>query len=87
MARSRVTSSAYSISDPTASPRAKRVTLIPAGFKTREIYIAVASPSAVALVAMMTSLTSLSIKRVINDFKLISSGPTPFIGEINPCKT
>ena len=72
------------MSEPTAKPRAKRVTLIPAGLRTREIYIDVASPSAVALVAMITSSTSLSIRRVIKLFKLISSGPTPFIGEISP---
>ena len=56
MALSKVTSSAYSMSEPTASPRARRVTLIPAGLRTREIYIEVASPSAVALVDDLVNL-------------------------------
>jgi len=43
------------MSEPTAKPRARRVTLIPAGFKTREIYMEVASPSAVALAAVVVA--------------------------------
>ena len=87
MARKSVTSSAYSISAPTASPRARRVTLIPAGLRRRERYIDVASPSAVALVATITSETSLSMRRVMRLLRLISSGLIPFIGEMRPCKT
>src|SRR5699024_11404046 len=51
MALNKVISSAYSISLPTDKPWARRVTLIPAGLIKRDKYIAVASPSAVALVA------------------------------------
>ena len=52
-----------------------------------ERYIDVASPSAVALVATITSETSLFMRRVMRLLRLISSGLMPFIGEMSPCKT
>ena len=55
MARKSVISSAYSRSAPTGTPYARRVTFTPRGPKSLERYIAVASPSTVGLVAMITS--------------------------------
>src|SRR5690625_6926901 len=51
----KVTSSAYSKSPPTGSPWAILVVRMPEGFTSREIYIAVASPSMFGFVARITS--------------------------------
>ena len=56
-ARARVTSSVYSISEPTGIPRDKRVTLIPSGLISLARYIAVASPETSGFVATITSPT------------------------------
>ncbi len=50
-----VASSAYSMSVPEGRPRARRVTLMPAGPMALWRYMAVASPSRLVLVATMTS--------------------------------
>lgn len=50
-----VTSSAYSRSPPTGRPCAIRVVVIPDGLTSLDIYIAVASPSIVGLVARINS--------------------------------
>lgn len=55
MALEMVTSSANSRSLPTGIPIAMRVTRTPSGFSSRARYTAVASPSTVGLVAMITS--------------------------------
>ena len=59
-ARAIVAWSAYSSSPPTGSPVAIRDTRTPSGLTTRATYIAVASPSTLGLVAMMTSDRSAS---------------------------
>src|SRR3989442_8021942 len=86
-ARARVTSSAYSRSPPTGSPRARRVTLRPSGRRSRVGYIAVASPSRLGLVARIISRTSSERRRFSRSAIFRSSGPIPSIGEIAPCST
>ena len=44
-------------------------------------------PSTLGFVARITSLTCPSIRRDNNSFIFISSGPIPFIGDIEPCNT
>ena len=56
-----VISSAYSKSAPIGKPNAILVTFIPIGFKSLAMYIAVASPSIVGLVAIIISLTSCAV--------------------------
>ena len=51
------------------------------------MYMAVASPSRVGLVAIINSLTSSWVNRLNNSFSLSWSGPTPFKGDITPCST
>ena len=59
----------------------------PSGFKRRERYIAVASPSTFGSVATMTSSTSPFPTRSNSSLIFSLSGVTPFIGEISPCRT
>ena len=59
---------------------------MPVGLISLLMYIAVVSPSSVEFVAMITSRTSPSSRR-ISSFKRMSSGPTPSIGEMAPCST
>ena len=47
----------------------------------------VASPSTLGFVARMISFTFPSISLASSSLILMSSGPTPFIGEIEPCRT
>src|SRR5699024_1201537 len=82
-----VTSSAYSKSPPTESPCANRVTVKPIGLTSLDIYIAVDSPSKLGFIAKISSFTSSFFKRLIKLGILISSGPMPSIGEIEPCNT
>lgn len=78
-----VASSANSRFEPTGMPYARRVTLTSKGFKRREIYMAVASPSVSGLVAMIISFISLSsaATRRISSLMRISSGQTWLMGE------
>ena len=57
------------------------------GFKSRERYMAVASPSVSGLVAIMTSDTPPAATRSTRDLMCRSSGPTWFMGEITPWST
>ena len=82
-----VTSSVYSKSPPTGIPCAILVTFTPKGFNNFDIYIDVASPSTLGLVAIITSFIFPSDILFNNYFIFISSGPIPFIGEIVPCNT
>jgi Na+/proline symporter len=50
-------------------------------------YIAVASPSTLGFVAKITSFTFPPTNLAKSSFIFISSGPIPFIGEIEPCNT
>src|SRR5216683_8233761 len=61
-----VTSSAYSKSAPTGIPTPMRDTRTPSGFSSFDRYIAVASPSAVGLVATMISSTDPPFNRSIS---------------------
>ena len=59
-----------------------------AGLIRRDRYMAVASPSGVALVAMITSLIDgFCCNRLMRLVMFRSSGPLPSIGDITPCKT
>lgn len=82
-----VTSSVYSRSPPTGIPWAILVTFIPIGFTSFEMYIAVASPSTLGFVARINSFTVLSPSLDSSSFSFMSSGPIPFIGDIEPCST
>src|SRR3954469_4073168 len=86
-ARPRVTSSAYSRSPPTGSPLASRDTVRPSGPTSRARYAAVASPSRLGSVAMISSVTEPSISRVMSSLTRRSSGPTPSMGLIAPPST
>ena len=50
-------------------------------------YAAVASPSMLGSVAMMTSATAPSLSREMSSRMRRSSGPTPWIGLIDPPST
>ena len=63
------------------------MTFTPKGFKSRERYMAVASPSVSGLVAMMTSSTSPWATRSSRGLIERSSGPTWFMGERTPWRT
>src|SRR5581483_11254055 len=82
-----VTSSAYSRSPPTGRPLASLVTLTPTGLRSAATYIAVAFPSRLGLVAMMTSLTPSRSTRSSSSCTRRSSGPIPSSGEIAPPST
>src|SRR5262245_29179723 len=91
-ARMSVTSSAYSRSPPTGSPRAIRLTTPTTGSSRSARYIAVASPSSVGLVAMITSTRGLPSRAAESARSSSSrirrrSGPMPSIGEMAPCST
>src|SRR5260370_4464083 len=87
MALSIVISSAYSRSEPTGMPTPIRVTRTPRGLISFETYTAVASPSAVGLVAIMTSETVPLLSRSISPFSFNCSGPTPSKVERAPPRT
>ena len=73
--------------DPAAN-EAMRVTLIPSGCRSLEMYSAVASPSTLGLVATMTSMTSLPRSRRASSSATLSSlGPIPPSGSSTPCRT
>ena len=59
------------------------LTLIPVGFTSLLIYMAVVSPSRLEFVAIITSSTSFS-SLCISSFSRISDGPIPSMGEIAP---
>ena len=82
----------YSSSLPTGTPRARRVTLTPRVFSPCAMTWAVVSPSAVKLVARITSRTTRSPCSVAsmrsNSFcRPISRGPTPSSGLSLPIST
>ena len=56
---------------------------IPAGFTILEMYMAVASPSTLEFVAMISSSQS-SCNRSISSFSRISCGPIPAAGLMTP---
>ena len=87
IARARVTSSAYSKSAPTGSPKAIREIFIPKGLINFVKYKLVASPSTEGERAKITSWTSSFVSLCNNSLILISSAPIPSIGEIRPCNT
>src|SRR5579864_7709724 len=87
MAFSIVISSAYSKSAPTGMPTPIRVTRTPRGLSSFDKYTAVASPSAVGLVAIMISSTPPTLSRSINDLMCSWSGPRPESGESDPPST
>ena len=68
-------------------PRAMRVTFRPRSFSSSAIMCAVTSPSAVKLVAMITSSTPWSWTRTKSLSRLMSRGPTLSSGEMRPIST
>ena len=75
------------MSEPLGSPRASRVMDIPEGPINFCIYIAVASPSRLGLVAMMISSTFPFCNLEISSRNFKSFGPMPLTGEIIQCST
>ena len=59
---------------------------MPSGLMSLAKYMAVASPSTVGLVAIMTSWT-VSFRRASSSLMHSCSAPTPSMGEIRPCST
>mmetsp|Transcript_103430 Transcript_103430/g.288120 ORF Transcript_103430/g.288120 Transcript_103430/m.288120 type:complete len:280 (-) Transcript_103430:8-847(-) len=79
--------STYSSSLPTGTPRASRVDLMPRARNASASTWAVASPSAVKLVARMTSSTPASLARTSSSAAPIWRVPTPSSGLSRPSST
>ena len=79
--------STYSSSLPIGTPRASRVTRTPRERRASARTCAVASPSAVKLVAMITSSTRPSLARSSSCWAPISVGPMPSSGLSRPIST
>jgi len=79
--------STYSSSLPIGTPRARRVTCTPRRLRASPSTWAVASPSAVKLVAKMTSSTTPSSARSSKAFRPSSRGPSPSSGLSAPIST
>ena len=82
-----VPKSTYSSSLPTGTPRARRVTCMPRRLSASAMAWAVASPSAVKLVARITSCTTPSPARSSSFCTPMSRGPTPSSGDSRPMST
>ena len=60
---------------------------MPMGLMSLARYMAVASPSTVGFMAMMTSFTVPSPRRASSSLTLSCSTPMPSIGLMRPCRT
>ena len=83
-AQAMVPASTYSSSLPAGTPRASRVTFSPRSDRASPRKWAVVSPSAVKLVARMTSCTTPSVARRMTRSKSSSRGPMPSSGATRP---
>src|SRR5690606_29108242 len=79
--------STYSSSPPSGTPCASRLGLTWCWRASCARSCAVASPSTVGLVAMISSRTSPSRRRVSSRSRPISRGPMPSSGDSRPCST